>query len=48
MTPQEHELYNKEVADLKANMGEKEFTSLWADGRSMTMDEAIRFALEET
>jgi predicted ATPase/class 3 adenylate cyclase len=46
MTPQEHELYNKEVADLKANMGEKEFTSLWADGRSMTMDEAIELALE--
>jgi predicted ATPase/class 3 adenylate cyclase len=46
MTPQERELYNKEVADLKANMGEKEFTSFWADGRSMTMDEAIELALE--
>ena len=47
MTPQEREEYDKEVADLKANMNEKEFTSLWAEGRSMTMDEAIELALSE-
>jgi predicted ATPase/class 3 adenylate cyclase len=45
MTPQERELYNKEVADLKANMNENEFNSIWADGQSMTMDEAIELAL---
>jgi len=46
MTPPEREEYEREVADLKANMDEKEFTSLWADGRSMTMDEAIEFAVD--
>jgi GNAT superfamily N-acetyltransferase len=32
MNPIEREEYKKEVADLKANMKEKEFTTLWADG----------------
>ncbi len=46
MTAQEREEYEKEVADLKVNMDEKEFTSLWAEGRSMTMDEAIELAIQ--
>jgi hypothetical protein len=37
--------YDREVADLKANMDHKEFTSLWAEGKSMTMEGAIQFAL---
>jgi tetratricopeptide (TPR) repeat protein len=37
--------YDCEVADLKANMDHKEFTSLWAEGKSMTMEGAIQFAL---
>jgi hypothetical protein len=45
MTPPEREEYEKEVTDLKANMGEKEFKSLWAEGRSMRMDEAIELAM---
>jgi predicted ATPase/class 3 adenylate cyclase len=40
--------YEREVADLKANMDEKVFAQLWALGRSMTMDEAIDLALNET
>jgi tetratricopeptide (TPR) repeat protein len=47
MTPPEREDYEKEVADMKTNMDKKEFTSLWAEGRSMTMDEAIELALDE-
>ena len=46
MTAQERDEYDKEVADLKANMNEKEFTSLWAEGGSMTMDQAIELALD--
>jgi len=38
--------YEKEVAALNANIDEKEFASLWAEGRAMTMDEAIELALE--
>jgi len=47
MTPPEREAYDKEVADLKANMDEKEFASLWAEGRSMGMEQAIEIALKE-
>ena len=47
MTTLERAEYEKEIADLKAKMGEKEFTSLWSDGRSMTMDTAIELALKE-
>ena len=46
MNPLERQEYEKEVADLKANMNEKEFASFWTEGRSMTMDEAIEFALD--
>ena len=45
MTTQERKDYEKEVAELKANMDEKEFASLWTEGRSMTMDEAMELAL---
>ena len=47
MTPPERDEYEKEVADLKANMDKNEFVSLWADGRSMTMYEAIELTLED-
>ena len=46
MTSQEREDYDKEVDDIKANMDKKEFASLWAEGRSMTMDEAIELAIQ--
>lgn len=38
--------YERETADLKANMDENEFASDWAQGRSMTMEQALQFALE--
>ena len=47
MTTQEREEYDKEVADLKANIDEQEFNSLWSEGRSMTMEQAIELALSE-
>ena len=47
MTPSEREEYEKEVADLKANMNEKEFNTLWAEGKSMTMDQAIQLVLKD-
>ena len=45
MAPYEREEYEREVADLKANMDGKEFASLWAEGRSLSMEQAIQFAL---
>jgi len=47
MTPQERQEYEKEITDLKANMDEKEFSSIWAEGRSMKMEQAIELALSE-
>lgn len=46
MTAMEHVEYEREIADLNAGMEEKVFTSAWAEGRAMTMDRAIDFALE--
>jgi len=46
MTDLERVEYEREVADVKANLDEKIFASLWAAGRALTMDEAIELALE--
>ena len=46
MTMQERIEYDKEIADLRAGMDERSFTSGWAEGRAMSMDQAINFALE--
>ena len=37
--------YEREVNDLKTNMDKKLFASLWAEGKSMTMEQAIQLAL---
>lgn len=47
MAPQEQAEYAEEVADLKARMDEEDFTSFWVSGRSMTMEQAIEFALKK-
>jgi len=47
MSPMERVEFDREVADLKANLGQKEFTSLWAEGKSMTMEQAIQLALKD-
>ena len=46
MNPLEREEYEREVNDLKVNMDEKEFASLWTEGRTISMVEAIEFALD--
>jgi hypothetical protein len=38
--------YDREVNDLRANMDESTFAKAWAEGRAMTMERAIAFALE--
>ena len=44
MSQMERVEYEREVNDLKANMDEQVFASLWTEGRAMTMDEAIQLA----
>jgi predicted ATPase/class 3 adenylate cyclase len=46
-TPQERIEYANEAASLRLGMDEKTFVSLWAEGRAMTMEQAIEYALME-
>ena len=48
MTPQERIEYERQVAGLRAGMDESIFTSLWVEGRAMTMEKAITLALEQS
>jgi non-specific serine/threonine protein kinase len=45
MTPPERVDYEREIADLKAHVPANEFASLWAEGRSMSIEKAIEYAL---
>ncbi len=40
----EDEEYEKEVTALRSMLAETEFTALWAEGKSMTMEQAIQLA----
>jgi predicted ATPase/transcriptional regulator with XRE-family HTH domain len=40
--------HNQIVADLSKSMGENQFTSIWAEGRAMSVEQAIAYALNTT
>jgi predicted ATPase/class 3 adenylate cyclase len=44
-TPQEQKEYERELAGLRAGMDENTFNSLWTDGQSMDMDQAVNLAM---
>jgi tetratricopeptide (TPR) repeat protein len=46
MNPPEHVDYDREVSDLRANMDDAAFARAWAEGRVLTMEQAIEYALE--
>jgi predicted ATPase/class 3 adenylate cyclase len=46
MMPIERPEYDREVNDLRNNMEEATFARAWAEGRTMTMEQAIEYALE--
>ena len=46
MTDLEQVEYDQSVARLRAMLAETEFKALWAEGRAMTLDKAIQYALE--
>jgi non-specific serine/threonine protein kinase len=46
-TPQEQLEYDSELSALRLGMDEKNFNLLWAEGQSMSMDQAIELALGE-
>jgi hypothetical protein len=39
--------YDREVSDLRTNMDESAFAKAWAEGRAMSMEQAIAYALEQ-
>jgi hypothetical protein len=45
MTDYERVEYDQSMAGLRSMLAEEEFTALWAEGRSMTMEMAIQLAL---
>lgn len=45
MTDYEQIEYGRSVAQLRSMLTKTELTSIWSEGRLMTMDQAIRFAL---
>jgi hypothetical protein len=45
MNPQERLEYEREVADLRLNLPDAVFRQLWAEGRSLSMEDAIVLAL---
>lgn len=46
MTPAEKVEYGGQVARLRAGLDEKVFSAAWAEGRLMTMEQAVTYALE--
>jgi predicted ATPase len=48
MSPFERIEYDKQVSDLRGRMPEKAFSSLWAEGRRMPMEQAVTFATTDT
>jgi hypothetical protein len=47
MTDDERVEYDREVSALRAQMAETAFVSAWAEGRAMTMEQAIAEALND-
>ena len=48
MPPVERPDYDRAVAAARAQLGEVAFSSGWAEGRAMTLEQAIAHALEQT
>jgi hypothetical protein len=46
LPPVEHAAYDRSVAALRAALPEAAFAAAWAEGRRMTVDQAIDTALE--
>ena len=48
MTATERVEYDQNVSSLRAQMEQSDFATAWAEGRAMTLEQAIEFALKET
>lgn len=48
MEPQDRMVYERAVASVRAQLSEEGFEKAWAEGRAMSMEQAIEYALEKT
>jgi len=46
LLPDEHASYEHSVAQVRARLDEATFAAAWAKGRTMTLEQAILFALD--
>jgi hypothetical protein len=46
MTPHERPEYDQHLTSVREHLGEAAFAAAWAEGRTLTMEQAIEFALE--
>jgi hypothetical protein len=47
LPPNEREEYDHQVAMARQALGEETFTAAWAEGRAMTLEQTMEYALEE-
>ncbi len=49
LSPSEHAFYDYDhhVAGIAAALGQEAFTAAWAEGRAMTLEQAIKYAMED-
>ena len=45
--PRDQASYERDVATTRARLDEDTFTTAWAEGQAMTLEQAIVYALEE-
>jgi predicted ATPase/DNA-binding SARP family transcriptional activator len=48
LPPVERASYGSDIASLRTQLDETTFDAVWAEGRAMSLEQAIEFALEET
>lgn len=48
LSPGDYVEYARDVATLRDQLGEEAFDAAWAEGRAMTLEQAIASALKET
>ena len=48
MTPPEQIEYQAQLASLHSSLDEKAFAAAWGEGQALSMDDAIKFALERS
>jgi AMMECR1 domain-containing protein len=47
-TPRDEEANARLIATVRAALGEERFAASWEEGRAMSLEQAIEYALEET